>query len=127
MNKLKKYHPPKGIKRNAMFITFSRFRFNFSLPCIPNLQRKEFCELFHNEEKSIIGIKPYQIENPDSLRISMNEETRTNPSVGCRDFIKRMGIFNYLEKTKKRSVQVDAIWDDKQKAFLLKVDFIKGE
>ncbi len=126
ISRLKKYHPEFRV-RGETTITFNQLRFSFSKACNPHLQRKDFCELFFSEDKKTIAIKPYQIKTKDTLTISgNNDKNRTSAIVACRHFIHKMNITDYLEKNKINYIQVKAFWDDKQKAFLLKLDFLKG-
>lgn len=125
MPKLKKYHPESGRISGETMITFNRLRFAFSQRCRDHLQRKDYCVLFFSEDKKTIAIKPYQIKTEDTLKITgNNDRTRTSASVACKHFIRKMKIADYLEKNKKTYIQVQAFWDDKQKAFLLKLDFL---
>lgn len=121
---LKKYHPLKERRRNEMMITFNPRQITFSQKCRKHLRRKDYCELFYSDDKKTIGVKPYQIKTEDTLKISGNNEiSKTNPSTACVDFNLKIGITDYLKRKNKKSIQALAFWDDKQKLFLLKLDF----
>jgi len=123
--KFKKYIP-----RNKTFefpaITIMETCMRMNRLCKKFIWKKPYCEIFYDENEKVIAIKPTHIETFCTLRIIERGEDH-NTTIQCKAFIRENGIFRYLNLAYlgKKSIQLPAQWDDKNKCFFVNLKYFK--
>lgn len=124
--KLERYFAPAASPRGKNpAISVSRRGFRLNKGCLPCIQRKDFCELYFNKKQAVVGLKPYQLETPGSVRISRSKEHEA--MIFCTPFIRMLGINDLIEANGMKSRRIRGIWDDKRKMFLLDLRMNEGD
>lgn len=124
----KRYSPLRK-RGDKAIVTITRNRLQLNKECQRYFKNAFFAELYYDQEKKIIGIKPQEGETNDSLRINRYDD-RGIAVIAAIHFIRIFKIepivdFNVRNsegrKTGERSIQFIAKWHDKDKMVIVKL------